>query len=128
MRRYLAVIALTSLAGCGGSGYSNPASPSSPTPAPPPAATADITIKISGISGGMSFSPANATVKVGQTVAWKNDDAIAHAIAQDGGGGFNTSTISPGATSGSQMITTAGALPYHCTIHPSMTGTVTGTQ
>ena len=126
MKRFLAAIALISLAGCGGS-YSNPVTPTSPTPAPPPAAAADVTIHISGMAGANSFSPANATIKVGQTVAWKNDDSIAHAIAQDGGG-FNTATISPGATSGSQMISAAGAIPYHCSIHPSMTGTLTATQ
>jgi plastocyanin len=121
-----AVASLVALASCGGSGYSSPSSPS--TPAPTPAAAADVTILISGISGGMSFSPATAAVKVGQTVSWKNNDAITHAIAQDGGGGLTTPGIAPGATSAPVQITAAGTLAYHCSIHPSMTGSLAVTQ
>ena len=119
----LALISVAFLPSCGSS-YSSPTGPSSPTPAP----AADVTILISGMSGANSFSPASAAVKVGQTVAWKNNDAITHAIAQDGGGGFNTSNIAPGATSGAVAITTAGTLGYHCTIHPSMIGNLAVTQ
>jgi plastocyanin len=40
-----------------------------------------------------------------------------------GGGGLelNSGTINPGADY-SHTFTTAGTFPYHCTIHPSMTG------
>ena len=120
----LALICLASLPSCGGSSYSSPVTPSSP--APPPTA-GGVTILISGNSGGMSFSPASAPVKVGQTVAWKNNDSITHAIAQDGGG-FSTPGIGPGATSAPIAITTAGTLGYHCSIHPSMTGSLAVTQ
>jgi plastocyanin len=71
----------------------------------------------------MSFSPASATLKAGDSVVWKNADSIAHAIAQDGGG-FQTPVIAPGATSQPIQINTPGTLPYHCSIHPSMTGTL----
>jgi plastocyanin len=120
----LALISVAFLPSCGSS-YSSPTGPSSPAPAPGPAA--DVTILISGMAGGNSFSPASAAVKVGQTVAWKNNDAITHAIAQDGGG-FNTPNIAPGATSGAVAIMTAGTLGYHCSIHPSMTGNLAVTQ
>jgi plastocyanin len=123
----LALVSMAFLPSCGGS-YSSPVAPSSPAPTPTPGPGADVTILISGNSGGMSFSPASASVKVGQTVAWKNNDAITHAIAQDGGAGFNTSNIAPGATSGAVAITAAGTLGYHCTIHPSMTGNLSVTQ
>jgi plastocyanin len=82
---------------------------------------------IQGLAGGMSFSPAAAAVKVGQTVAWTNGDSITHAIAQDAGG-FSTPGIGPGATSAPVTMTTAATLPYHCSIHPSMTGSLTVTQ
>jgi len=121
-----AIASLVALARCGGS--SSPSSPSIPAPTPTPAAAADVTILISGISGGMSFSPATAAVKVGQTVAWKNNDAITHAIAQDGGGGLSTPSIGSGATSVPIKITAAGTLAYHCSIHPSMTGSLAVTQ
>jgi plastocyanin len=121
----IAFVSLTSLTACGGSSNSSPTSPS--TPAPPPAAAADVTITIQGMAGGQSFSPAGAAVKAGQTVAWKNSDSIGHAIAQDGGG-FSTPAIGPGATSAPIMISTTGTLAYHCSIHPSMTGSLTVTQ
>jgi plastocyanin len=122
----LALMSVAFLPSCGSS-YSSPAGPSSPTPAPAPAPAADVTILISGMSGASSFSPASQAMKVGQTVAWKNNDGITHAIAQDGGG-FNTSNIAPGATSGAVAITTAGTLGYHCSIHPSMVGNLAVTQ
>ncbi|MFI5182917.1 MAG: plastocyanin/azurin family copper-binding protein [Vicinamibacteria bacterium] len=123
----LAFASALSLASCGGSGYSSPTSPSAPGPTPAPVAAADVTVLIVGMAGNSSFSPALATVKVGQTVAWKNNDGITHAIAQDSGS-FSTSSISPGATSTPLQMTTAGALSYHCSIHPSMTGGLSVTQ
>jgi len=87
-------------------------------------ASTDITI--TGMNGNMSFSPAAASVRVGQSVQWHNADSTTHAIAEDMAGGFTTGAISPGATSSSVTISTAGAHPYHCTIHPSMTGSVIG--
>jgi plastocyanin len=119
-----ALVSLVFLSSCGGSGYSSPTSPASPTPPPAPA---DVTIMISGIAGGMSFSPASAALKAGQTVAWTNADSITHAIAQDGGG-FSTPAIPGGTTSAPITVTVTGALGYHCSIHPSMTGNLVVTQ
>lgn len=93
-----------------------------------PSASADVIISIVGINGSMSFSPGSATVKVGQTVAWRNDDTITHRVAQDASGGFETGNLSGGATSRPIMMGQAGTLPYHCTIHPSMVGTLTVTE
>jgi plastocyanin len=123
----LLVIAAT-LAGCSGSGgtgsYGNPASPT-PTPIPtnPPAA-ADLTITIVGMNGSQSYSPNPATVKVGQTVAWRNADSIAHTATADAGG-FNTGTVGAGATSSAITMTSAGSFSYHCQIHGfAMVGTL----
>jgi plastocyanin len=106
-----------SFAGC--SDNSNPSSPSGATP--------DVVITIMGNSGGMSYSPASATAKVGQTVAWKNNDSITH-TATDDNGAFNTGNIAAGATSNPIAMMTAGTSAYHCTIHPTMTGTLTVSQ
>jgi plastocyanin len=75
----------------------------------------------------MSFSPALAALKAGQTVAWRNADAIVHDMAQDGGG-FDTGRVSPGATSAPIKISAAGQIAYHCTIHPGMVGALSVTQ
>jgi plastocyanin len=119
---------ILSAAGVVGCGSSN-SSPTSPGPTPAPGGggggtAADVMITINGMDGSLSFSPGNASVKAGQTVAWKNADSITHAIAQDGGG-FSTSSIGPGATSAPITVSTTGNMPYHCSIHPTMTGALT---
>jgi plastocyanin len=112
------------MAGCGGGsggGYgSNPTPMVTPTPGGP---AADLVITISGIAGGMSFSPNPASVKPGQTVAWKNNDGTTHTATQDGGG-FDTGSIAGGATSAPITMSSAGTLNYHCSFHPSMVGSV----
>lgn len=121
MHHRLAGLALVllglSFAAC--SDYSTPTSASG--------ATADVVITILGQNGAMSFSPAAATAKVGQTVAWKNNDSIAHTATQDNGA-FDTGSIAPGATSSTYPMMTAATYPYHCSIHPTMVGTLTVSQ
>ena len=103
------------LAGCGSS-TSSPTNPTSPSGG---GAAAAVTITIVGMDGNMSFNPTPASVKVGQTVSWKNNDSIAHDVAQDGGG-FDTGAISPGSTTTPITMSTAGTIGYHCSFHPSM--------
>jgi plastocyanin len=110
---------------CGGSGYS-----SSPTPMTTPTSSgpaADVVITIGGIAGDMSFSPNPATVKVGQTVAWKNSGGTTHTATQNAGA-FDTGAIANGATSTPIMMSAVGSLSYHCTFHPSMVGSVSVTN
>ena len=109
------------LPACGGGGYSSP----TPVPTPTPGCwgTADVVITIQANAGGMSFSPNPAAVKVGQTVSWRNGDTITHTATQNGGA-FNTGNVAPGSTSTPVRLDSAGALDYHCGIHPSMVGTV----
>jgi plastocyanin len=113
------IVASFLAASCGGDSYNTP-SPTTPTGG----ASADVTITIQGQNGGMSFSPAAASVRVGQTVGWRNADSTTHTATQDGGR-FNTGNIGPGGTSSPIAMTAAGAFPYHCSIHPSMVATLT---
>ena len=113
-----------------GSNYATPASPTPTSTAPPatPVPAANVTITIVGMNGSNSYSPNPGTVKVGQTVAWRNADALPHTATADGGG-FDTGTIAAGATSNPITMTTAGTFPYHCAIHGvTMVGTLTVTQ
>jgi len=124
----LVLLALLGLPSCGG-GSSTPAAPPNPNPTTtttpaPPAAAADLTITIAANAGASSYAPAGATVKVGQTVAWKNSDTDVH-TATDNGGRFNTGTVAPGATSAPITMSTAGSFPYHCQFHPGMVATLT---
>lgn len=119
------------LSGCGGA-YSPttpapavsptpvPAPAPSPTPAPTPTPNA-LVIEIVGVSGNMSFTPASASLQVGQQVRWHNADNITHTATQDGRG-FDTGFIPPGGTSAPITVSAAGAISYHCAIHPSMVG------
>ncbi len=88
---------------------------------------ANVTIAIVGQAGSQSFTPNPASVPMGQTVAFKNNDVTTHHIVQDGGA-FDTGALAPGATSAPITVNTASALPFHCTIHPSMVGTINGSS
>ena len=99
-------------------GSSSPSSPTSPTTA------ADVTISMVGNLANQSFNPNPTTMKVGQTVAFKNSDSIVHDATQDASK-FTTGNVQPGATSAPIAMSTAGTFTYHCTIHPGMIGTIT---
>lgn len=92
--------------------------------APGPSTAADVTVTIQANNGSNSYAPNPVTMRVGQTIAWRNADTITHTATQDNAG-FNTGSVSAGATSASTMMSTAGTFAYHCTIHPGMVGTVT---
>ncbi len=87
--------------------------------------TANVVVSINGIAGSNSFSPNPATVPGGQTVAWRNADPTnTHHIVADNGS-FDAGVTPPGATS-SVVMPGSGAVSYHCTIHPSMVGSING--
>jgi plastocyanin len=75
-----------------------------------------------GDAGGMSFQPANANARVGQTVIWRNADSQAH-TATANNGAFNTGVLGPGGES-SIVMQSAGNFNYFCGIHPSMVGSL----
>lgn len=70
----------------------------------------------------LAYDPATVTVNVGDSVTWTNNDSVGHTATADGGS-FDTGSIA-GGQSDSVTFTAAGSFPYHCTIHPQMTGTV----
>ncbi len=71
---------------------------------------------------GMAFVPSTITVTTGTTVTWSNRDAVNHTVTSDTGL-FDSGQIPKDGTY-THTFTTAGTFPYHCTIHPTMTGTV----
>lgn len=120
--RVLLVSAAAVLAAACGS-YSAP----SPSPSPVPVTSGSgtpITIpKGAETLGNRAFSPDALDVAVGTTVTWTNSDSVAHTSTSNGAG-WNSGSIAPGGQF-STTFQTAGAFPYHCTIHPGMVGTVT---
>lgn len=72
---------------------------------------------------GLAFNPGPVTVHVGDIVRWTNNDAVGHTVTADGGA-FGSALLGAGAVF-TYTATAAGSFPYHCQVHPSMTGTVT---
>ena len=61
----------------------------------------------------------------GETVVWHNVDTETHRVVLDDRQ-FDTGDIAPGRFS--QAMTLPAPRPYHCSIHPDMTGTLQGPQ
>ena len=105
------LVAAFVMVSCGkSSGYSN-----SNTTTPPP-----VSNSVSIVN--MSFSPATLTVTVGTTVTWTNNDGITHTVTSDVTG-FDSGDITMGSKY-SKVFSVAGTYSYHCTIHPTMKGTI----
>lgn len=107
-----ALLALSAIS-CNGGSSKNPTGPGGG------GVTADVVIHIksgSSSAGANAFSPDTATVAVGQTVQWVNDDAMVH-TATANGGTFNTGNISGGGVSAVVSISgSSGVRAYHCAI------------
>jgi plastocyanin len=124
----LLVIASLVIGACGASATPSPAA----TAVGPPSAAASAAPSSAG--GGasavtiqnFSFNPQTVTVKIGTKVTWTNQDSTAHTVTFDTGGA-KSGNLAQGATY-DQTFSSAGSLTYHCSIHPSMTGTVMVTQ
>jgi plastocyanin len=76
------------------------------------------------------YKPVNMSVTSNSKVTWINQDIAAHTAtsgqsieSSDTGQVFDTGTIAPG-SSGSAVITGSNDVPYHCTFHPWMLGTL----
>jgi len=77
-----------------------------------------------------AFSPLTMTISPGTTVTWINQDSAEHQILNDAsgsnaGGAIFNSPVLPQGVSYSFTFNTPGTYPYHCSIHPSMKGTIT---
>jgi plastocyanin len=106
------------LAGCGGgndngSGSSSSGSSSGNT----------VTIDMKNIK----FAPQDATVKVGQTVKWVNQDTVDHDVSAKSGADFKSDLFGNG-KSFEWKADKAGTVSYVCTVHPGMVGTLKVTQ
>ena len=69
-----------------------------------------------------AFSPQTLSVTAGTTVTWTNRDSTTHFVASDTGV-FNSGNLATNA-SFTYTFSNTGSYPYHCAIHPSMTGTI----
>jgi plastocyanin len=70
----------------------------------------------------MAFSPACIKVAAGTTVTFTNNDTLTHTVTADDGS-YASAALGP-AQVFQHAFATAATSHYHCTIHPSMVGTV----
>ena len=102
---------------CGSSTSPSSTSPSAQGPG------IDFTININGNRGNQSYAPSPLTMRVGQVVNWHNFDSIEHTATLDGV--FNTGNIAAfSAHDNAVTMSRTGTFTYHCTIHPTMVGTI----
>jgi plastocyanin len=69
-----------------------------------------------------TYDPDPVTIQVGGKATWLNQDSAPHTATADDGS-FDTGTLEQGKLK-SETFKEAGTFPYHCTIHPSMHGTI----
>lgn len=69
------------------------------------------------------YTPKDHVIALGSTVHWTNLDADAHTIDSDTGA-FTSGNLGQNGTF-DHTFNTAGRYPYHCGIHPGMTGSIT---
>jgi plastocyanin len=85
-------------------------------PAGAAAATPSVNVELA------AFAPARLDALPGETVAWTNVSPRVHTVTSDAGQ-FGSGELLPGGVF-AQRFGAVGAYPYHCTIHPGMTGEV----
>ena len=115
----------------------NQASTAAPAQAPAqeptaagPAGTPLTILQGSSVQGSPDFDPDTLTVKKGDKITVTNKDTLPHTVTSGTGPTdpnsakqFDTSIIEPAATADIETTNiTAGDYPFHCAIHPYMTG------
>jgi plastocyanin len=91
-----------------------------PEPGPVPVA---LTISIVGSFGNNAFTPNPLQASVGDVIVWTNSDQTMHSIVLDDGTVIGN--VAPGESSVPMPLISPTAA-YHCTIHPTMVGSING--
>jgi plastocyanin len=75
------------------------------------------------VAKDIAYNPTEITVKVGDTITFKNEDGFAHTFTADDGA-FDSGNVDGG---GEFQFTpdAAGSIAFHCKIHSNMKGTIT---
>ncbi|MFI5186792.1 MAG: cupredoxin family copper-binding protein [Chitinophagales bacterium] len=103
----LSLLFLTILVSCSKSSATNNNSPAAPN-------------SVSIVN--MAFAPASINVTPGTTITWSNKDNMTHTVTANDDS-FDSGGIGTGG-SFTKTFSAAGTYLYHCSIHPSMTGTI----
>lgn len=71
--------------------------------------------------GDLVFTPAEITVRAGDTVEWTNADFVDHTATAKSG---EWDVLIPAGKSGRVELSLPGTVAYYCRYHPGMTGTI----
>ncbi len=104
---------LVMVAACGSSAGGTTTTAANGTTASPGAVVID----------NFAFMPSTLTVEVGSAVTWMNEQGVDHTVTADDNS-FDSGPMARGAGF-QRTFDAAGTFAYHCTIHPSMTATIT---
>jgi plastocyanin len=138
----LFIAAVLSVAACAGSPTTGTAGVSSPEPAASTSAAPASAIDgaagavcapstdagtVQAAMSGTAFVPTTIQAKVGDVIAWTNNDPIGHTATVDDDPNCTTPTLANGEV-GALTFSAPGTYAFHCKIHSSMTGTIEVTQ
>jgi plastocyanin len=122
---FVALAGALTLWGCGGGGGGGtPSTPTAPS-APPAPTTATVMVAVVSSVGNTAYQPNPVQANTGDTVMFRNNDSAIHRIVMDDGSA-DLGDVAPGATSRGFTVRSASALRFHCTLHPSMVGSING--
>ncbi len=108
---------------CGGStGSTTPAPQASAATGGAPTCAAGVGTGQQVTAVDIQFNPGAVTANAGGTVSWTNGDSVTHTVTFDNGPDCGNLVA---ASSLTVTFPAAGTYAYHCTIHPTMRGTVT---
>jgi plastocyanin len=79
-------------------------------------------VKISATTQ-LTFDPAMQTAHVGDVIQWNNTGSVGHTVTFDSEPSLSDPSLAPGGV-WEVKFTTAGTYQYHCSIHPTMVGTI----
>ena len=116
-------VLLFGLAACGGSSSPSPSSSAGSSVGTAGASLGTAAETIDAVDQ-LQFMPSSTTAHVGDIVEWRNTGTVMHTVTFDSNQSLTDSALNP---SGKWQVkfTVAGTYPFRCTIHPSMTGTIT---
>ena len=116
------------IAGCGGDDEGKSASTQTSTKQEKTTTQAEAVPAVVSVSIGDNFyKPKDVSIKVGQSVKWRNDGAVAHTVTSDGDGSvkFDSGTLEPRGVYALKPGS-RGKLTYFCAIHGKVqSGTIT---
>ena len=120
IRRLATLSTVLILAACSGAG--SPTTAAGGGGGAPCADSTGTTVVATSVGDSTWSQPLSA--KVGDVITWTNGDIIPHRFQLDDNSCGMSANI-PGGGSKSLVFTIAGTYPFHCTVHPTMKGTIT---